>query len=120
MQQVCFYLWLSNFIEIPGPGEYVAPSEFGHYESKRKYSILLTTDFVAPKFGGVETHGYQLAQCLIERGHKVVMVSNMYNFAREGVRIMANGLKVYHLPLLPVLRNDVSFFCPLSILPLLR
>jgi len=38
MQQVCFYLWLSTFIEIPGPGEYVAPSEFGHYESKRKYN----------------------------------------------------------------------------------
>jgi hypothetical protein len=27
----------------------------------RKYSILICTDFAFPKFGGVETHGYQLA-----------------------------------------------------------
>jgi hypothetical protein len=26
------------FIEIPGPGEYMAPSEFGHYESRVKYN----------------------------------------------------------------------------------
>jgi hypothetical protein len=27
-------------------------------ESNTKYSICITTDFVAPKFGGVETHSY--------------------------------------------------------------
>jgi len=27
-------------------------------ESTTKYSICISTDFVAPKFGGVETHGY--------------------------------------------------------------
>lgn len=27
-------------------------------ESETKYSILLCTDFVAPKLGGVETHSY--------------------------------------------------------------
>jgi hypothetical protein len=27
----------------------------------KQYSILLCTDFAFPKFGGVETHGYQLA-----------------------------------------------------------
>ena len=26
----------------------------------QKYSILICTDFAFPKFGGVETHGYQL------------------------------------------------------------
>ena len=89
-------------------------------ESTTKYSICICTDFVAPKFGGVETHGYQLAQCLIERGHKVIIISNMYNFCREGVRYMANGLKVYHLPLLPVLRNDVGFAALFNITSLLR
>ena len=33
---------------------------------------------------------------------------------------MANGLKVYHLPLLPVVRNDVAFFALLNIFPVLR
>gem|GEM_PF-6654694 len=40
------------------------------------YSIMICTDFALPKFGGVETHGYQLAQCLIERGHKVCLITN--------------------------------------------
>jgi hypothetical protein len=44
----------------------------------KQYSILICTDFAFPKFGGVETHGYQLAQCLIERGHKVIFVSNKF------------------------------------------
>ena len=26
----------------------------------QKYSVLICTDFAFPKFGGVETHGYQL------------------------------------------------------------
>ena len=29
--------------------------------SNNKYSVLIATDFTFPKFGGVETHGYQLA-----------------------------------------------------------
>lgn len=28
--------------------------------NNQKYSILICTDFAFPKFGGVETHGYQL------------------------------------------------------------
>jgi hypothetical protein len=44
----------------------------------RQLSILICTDFSFPKFGGVETHGYQLAQCLIERGHKVCFVTNKF------------------------------------------
>jgi phosphatidylinositol N-acetylglucosaminyltransferase subunit A len=89
-------------------------------ESNTKYSICICTDFVAPKFGGVETHSYQLAQCLIERGHKVIIISNMYAYRREGVRYMANGLKVYHLPMLPILKNDVAFVALFNIVPVLR
>ena len=45
---------------------------------QKKYSILICTDFAFPKFGGVETHGYQLGQCLIERGHKVCFITNKF------------------------------------------
>lgn len=31
----------------------------------------MVSDFFYPNFGGVESHQYQLAQCLIKRGHKV-------------------------------------------------
>jgi len=89
-------------------------------ESETKYSVLLCTDFVAPKLGGVETHSYQLAQCLIERGHKVCLVSSMFRYQREGIRYMANGLKVYHLPLCPLINGDVAFPAILNILPVLR
>lgn len=33
---------------------------------------------------------------------------------------MANGLKVYHIPLLPVVRGDVAFFALLNIFPIVR
>jgi len=31
----------------------------------------MVSDFFFPNFGGVESHQYQLSQCLIKRGHKV-------------------------------------------------
>ena len=43
------------------------------------------------------------------------MISSMYRGVREGVRLMGNGLKVYHLPLLPVINNDVA--APIPWLP---
>ena len=33
------------------------------------YSMV--SDFFYPNMGGVESHIYQLSQCLIQRGHKV-------------------------------------------------
>lgn len=48
--------------------------------------------------GGVESHIYQLSQCLIEKGHKVVIATHAYGH-RRGVRYLTNGLKVYYLPL---------------------
>lgn len=32
----------------------------------------MVSDFFYPNIGGVESHIYQLAQCLIARGHKVL------------------------------------------------
>jgi len=48
--------------------------------------------------GGVEMHIWYLAQCLMQRGHKVIVVTHAYG-DRQGVRYMTNGLKVYYLPL---------------------
>ena len=76
-----------------------------------KLSIWLTTDFCAPKWGGVETHSVQLASCLIERGHKVIMITNSYRGVRTGIRVLGNGMKVYHLPLLPIVDEDVAYPC---------
>ena len=88
--------------------------------SQKKYSILICTDFTFPKFGGVETHGYQVSQCLIERGHKVCFVSNKFTNSRTGVRYMANGLKCYHLPQIPVINKDVAFFTFWQTFPVIR
>lgn len=60
----------------------------------------MVSDFFYPNMGGVESHIYQLSQCLLERGHKVVIVTHYYN-DRKGVRYMTNGLKVYYLPFKP-------------------
>ena len=35
------------------------------------HRILMVSDFFYPNFGGVEHHIYHLAQCLMQRGHKV-------------------------------------------------
>ena len=43
--------------------------------------------------GGVESHLYQLAQCLLEKGHVVIIVTHAYG-NRVGIRYMANYLKV--------------------------
>jgi len=47
--------------------------------------------------GGVESHIYQLSQCLLAKGHKVVVITHCYG-ERKGVRYLTNNLKVYYLP----------------------
>ena len=56
----------------------------------------MVSDFFYPLIGGVENHIYQLSQCLIERQHKVIVVTHTYD-DRVGVRYMTNGLKVKRL-----------------------
>lgn len=63
-----------------------------------KHSICMVSDFFYPNMGGVESHIYQLSQCLLEKGHKVVIVTHAYG-DRRGIRYLTNGLKVYYLPL---------------------
>ncbi|CAG8553747.1 1457_t:CDS:2 [Diversispora eburnea] len=57
----------------------------------------MVSDFFYPNMGGVESHLYQLSQRLIQRGHKVIIITHSYK-DRTGVRYLTNGLKVYYVP----------------------
>ncbi|KAK3104858.1 hypothetical protein FSP39_011824 [Pinctada imbricata] len=54
----------------------------------------MVSDFFYPNMGGVESHIYQLSQCLLERGHKVIVVTHAYG-DRSGIRYLTNGLKAF-------------------------
>ncbi|XP_061197813.1 phosphatidylinositol N-acetylglucosaminyltransferase subunit A-like [Saccostrea echinata] len=71
-----------------------------HTRKTMKHSICMVSDFFYPNMGGVESHIYQLSQCLLERGHKVVVVTHAYG-EKKGVRYLSNGLKAYYLPFIP-------------------
>ena len=62
------------------------------------FRICFCSDFFHPNVGGVESHMYKVAQSLMARGHKVVVITSNYGNERIGVRHLSNGLKVYHLP----------------------
>ncbi|VDP54082.1 unnamed protein product [Soboliphyme baturini] len=63
--------------------------------------LSLVSDFFYPNTGGVENHIYNLGECLMKRGHRVVVVTHSY-VGRRGVCYFRNGLKVYYLPLIVV------------------
>lgn len=78
------------------------------------YNIAMVSDFFFPQPGGVESHIYQLSTKLIDRGHKVVIITHAYE-GRTGIRYLTNGLKVYHVPFLVIYRESTmptvfSFF----------
>lgn len=58
----------------------------------------MASDFFYPNTGGVEEHIYNLSQCLIKRGHRVVVITHSYK-DRIGIRYLTGGLKVYYLPI---------------------
>lgn len=58
----------------------------------------MVSDFFYPNMGGVETHLYCLSQCLLARGHRVIIITHSYHRTRVGVRYLPNGLKVYYIP----------------------
>lgn len=79
----------------------------------------MVSDFFFPNVGGVEGHIYMLSQRLLERGHKVIVITHAYPPHRVGVRYLSGGLKVYYVPYQVIARQDTlpNFF---SLLPLLR
>eukprot|EP01041_Mallomonas_annulata_P007067 gene7067-14379_t len=90
------------------------------HERKRKikHRVCMVSDFFYPNMGGVEMHIWCLSQCLLQRGHKVIVVTHAYN-NRKGIRYMTNGLKVYYLPL-TVFYDQISFPTLYAFFPLFR
>jgi phosphatidylinositol glycan class A protein len=84
----------------------------------QKHRICMVSDFFYPNMGGVEMHIYSLAQGLMQRGHKCIMVTHAYG-DRQGVRYLTNGFKVYYLPL-TVFYDQVIFPTLFSFFPLFR
>lgn len=82
------------------------------------YSIALVSDFFCPNAGGVETHIYFMAQCLIDLGHRVVVITHSYG-DRKGIRYLSNGLKVYYLPFI-VAYNGATLSSIIGSMPWLR
>eukprot|EP00873_Tetraselmis_striata_P001334 jgi/Tetstr1/421598/TSEL_012539.t1 len=83
-----------------------------------RHRVLMVSDFFYPNCGGVENHVYQLSQCLMARGHKVVVLTHAYG-DRTGVRYLTNGLKVYYVPRVPFYQQN-TFPTLYGLFPLLR
>ncbi|KAL2755448.1 glycosyltransferase family 4 protein [Sodiomyces alcalophilus JCM 7366] len=84
----------------------------------RTYNIAMVCDFFFPQPGGIESHIYQLSSKLIDRGHKVIVITHAYE-NRKGIRYLANGLKVYHVPFLVIYRQ-ATFPTVFSFFPIFR
>ncbi|KAM7203981.1 glycosyltransferase [Rhypophila sp. PSN 637] len=82
------------------------------------YRIAMVCDFFYPQPGGIESHIYQLSTKLMDRGHKVVIITHAYE-GRTGVRYLTNGLKVYYVPFMVVYRS-ASFPTVFSFFPIFR
>lgn len=82
------------------------------------YVVCMASDFFYPNTGGVEEHIYNLSQCLIKRGHRVIVITHSYE-NRVGVRYMAEGLKVYYLPI-KVFYNQCILPTLICNIPLIR
>ncbi|KAL6073502.1 phosphatidylinositol N-acetylglucosaminyltransferase [Balamuthia mandrillaris] len=66
-------------------------------QAHRTYNVAMFCDYFYPNMGGVENHIYQVASCLVQRGHKVIVVTHNYG-ERKGIRYLASGVKVYYIP----------------------
>ncbi|KAL6705578.1 Phosphatidylinositol N-acetylglucosaminyltransferase GPI3 subunit [Coniothyrium glycines] len=82
------------------------------------YNIAMVSDNFFPQPGGVESHMYQLSSKLIDRGHKVIVVTHAYA-GRTGVRYLTNGLKVYYVPFFVIYR-ETTFPTVFSFFPVFR
>ncbi|PHH61999.1 hypothetical protein CDD81_7690 [Ophiocordyceps australis] len=86
--------------------------------ARQTYNIAMVSDFFFPQPGGVESHIYQLSSKLIDRGHKVIIITHAHD-DRKGVRYLTNGLKVYHVPFFVIYRHT-TFPTVFSFFPMLR
>uniref|UniRef100_A0A2K6CAP1 PIGA GPI anchor biosynthesis domain-containing protein n=1 Tax=Macaca nemestrina TaxID=9545 RepID=A0A2K6CAP1_MACNE len=84
----------------------------------RTHNICMASDFFYPNMEGLESHIYQLCQCPIGRGHKVIIVIHAYG-NRKGISYLTNDLKVYYLPL-KIMYNQSMAMTLFHSLPLLK
>lgn len=89
-----------------------------HHHRPRTYNIAMVCDFFFPQPGGVESHIYQLSSKLIDRGHKVIVITHAYD-DRKGIRYLTNGIKVFYVPFLIIHRN-ATFPTVFSFFPIFR
>ncbi|KAF2034107.1 phosphatidylinositol:UDP-GlcNAc transferase PIG-A [Setomelanomma holmii] len=82
------------------------------------YNIAMVSDNFYPQPGGVESHMYQLSSKLIDRGHKVIVITHAYA-GRTGVRYLTNGIKVYYVPFFVIYR-ETTFPTVFSFFPIFR
>ena len=89
---------------------------------QRRHRIAMVCDFFYPNLGGVENHIYSLSQKLMERGHKVIIITHQYNGnKRQGVRYLPGPLKVYYCPIVPMGSSaNVAIPTFTATLPLIR
>ncbi|KAK9500411.1 hypothetical protein O3M35_001683 [Rhynocoris fuscipes] len=86
---------------------------------KKEYlRICMASDFFYPNIGGVEEHIFNLSQCLLSVGYKVIIITHSYG-DRVGVRWLTNGLKVYYLPI-KTFYNECILPTMVASLPLIR
>lgn len=80
--------------------------------------ICMASDFFYPNTGGVESHILHLSKCLIDLGHKVIVITHSYNEA-VGVQYL-NGVKVYYLPFLLFPGQNIIWPLVFHTFPLVR
>ncbi|KAG9004719.1 hypothetical protein FRB95_005953 [Tulasnella sp. JGI-2019a] len=84
-----------------------------------KLRIAMVSDFFHPVVGGVENHIYMLGVNLLQRGHKVIMITHSHPPDRVGIRHLVPGLKVYHIPF-PSIASSATLPNFFTLLPYLR
>jgi phosphatidylinositol glycan class A protein len=68
----------------------------------------MVSDFFYPNMGGVESHIYQLSQCLMERGHKVIIITHLWESQWHQIAHNWMLLETFHVALFP----SRSTICP--------
>ncbi|EIM85477.1 glycosyltransferase family 4 protein [Stereum hirsutum FP-91666 SS1] len=76
-------------------------------------------DFFHPNVGGVESHIYMLSANLIQRGHKVIVITHSHPPDRVGVRYLLPSLKVYYIPF-PTIASSATLPNFFTFLPYFR
>lgn len=78
----------------------------------------MVSDFFYPNVGGVENHLFHLSQCLISKGHCVILLTHGYG-DRIGIRLLFGELKVYYISI-PEMYQSSSFPMIFASLPIIK